>query len=446
MELTEAILRPFKKSIGGAQLPHFKHTAEIESVVMPSPKKVVIPMQQHIGAPCIPCVAKGDKVFVGTKIGDSEKFISAPVHSSVSGVVTAVDKVMLPSGRLTEAVVIESDGLDTPDPDLRPFEVKSREDLCGAARACGLVGLGGAGFPAHVKLTTREDVNIDTLIINAAECEPFITSDYRECMERSGNILEAVYLVKEIMGFKKVYICVEDNKPKAIEALYKIAADKRDADNSVQLMKLKSRYPQGAEKVLVYSATGRKVPLGKLPADVGCVVMNVTSISTLNRFIKTGMPLVKKTVTVDGAVNKPQNVVVPIGTSVEEVINFCGGYKGTPKKVLYGGPMMGTAVLSTDMPVLKQNNAILVFDEKMAKQQTETPCIRCGRCANACPMRIQPLEIEPTFRSGDLEEVKALNVEYCMECGSCSYVCPAKRNLTQTMRIAKAEIKAKLTK
>lgn len=446
MEITEAILRPFKKSIGGAQLPHFKHTAEIESVIMPSPDKVVIPMLQHIGVPCVPCVGKGDKVFVGTKIGDSEKFISAPIHSSVSGTVTAIDKVMLPSGRFADAVVIESDGLDTPDPDLKPVEVKSREDLCGAARACGLVGLGGAGFPAHVKLTTREDVNIDTLIINAAECEPFITSDYRECMEQGENILEAVYLVKEIMGFKKVYICVEDNKPKAIEALYKIATDKRDADNSVQLIRLKSRYPQGAEKVLVYSATGRKVPLGKLPADVGCVVMNVTSISTLNKYIKTGMPLVSKTITVDGAVNKPQNVVVPIGTSIEKIIEFCGGYKGTPKKVLYGGPMMGTAVLSTDMPLLKQNNAILVFDEKMAKQQTETPCIRCGRCANACPMRIQPLEIEPALRAGNLEEVKALNVEYCMECGSCSYVCPAKRNLTQTMRIAKAELKANLTK
>lgn len=446
MEKPEAILRPLKRTIGGANLPHFKHTAEIESVVMPSPKTVVIPMLQHIGAPCVPCVKKGDTVYVGTKIGDSEKYVSAPVHSSVSGTVLSIGTITLPSGQISETVVIESDGLDTPDPDLKPVEIKSPEDLSGAARACGLVGLGGAGFPTHVKLTKREDTELDTLIINAAECEPFITSDYRECIEQTENVLEAIYLVKEIIGFKKVIICVEDNKPKAIEELYKIAADKRDTDNSVRLMKLKSRYPQGAEKVLVYSATGRKIPLGKLPADVGCIVMNVTSISTLNKYIKTGMPLVRKTITVDGAVGKPQNVIVPVGTAVKEVIEFCGGYKGDPRKLLYGGPMMGTAVLKADMPILKQNNAILVFDEKMAKQPTETPCIRCGRCANACPMRIQPLEIEAMLRAGNLEEVKALHVEYCMECGCCSYVCPAKRNLTQTMRIAKAEIKPKLKK
>lgn len=446
MKRTEAILHPRKRTCGGVHLPHFKRTAEIASVVMPAPKTVTIPMQQHIGSPCVPCVKKGDTVYVGTKIGDSDSRLSAPIHSSVSGVVTAIGRITLPSGKLSETVVIESDGLNTHDPNLKPAEVKTHEDLVKAARDCGLVGLGGAGFPTHVKISKPENKVLDTLIINAAECEPFITSDYRECIEQSENIFDAVYLVKDIIGFERVIICVEDNKPKALEELYKIAASKRDADNSVRLMKLKSHYPQGAEKVLVYTATGRKIPLGKLPSDVGCVVMNITSISTLNKYIKTGMPLVTKTITVDGAVEKPQNVIVPIGTSVNDVIEFCGGFKGAPRKVLYGGPMMGTAALNTDMPVLKQNNAIIVFDRKTAEQPKETSCIRCGRCANVCPMRIQPLEIEAALRNGDIEEVKELHVEYCMECGCCSYVCPAKRNLTQTMRIAKAEVKAQLKK
>lgn len=444
MEKTEAILRPVKNIGGGVHLPHFKNTAETVSAVMPPPKQVVIPMQQHIGAPCKPIVKKGDVVYVGTKIGDSEQFVSAPIHASVSGVVSGLGTILLPSGIQCETVIIESDGLMTPDPELKPVTVETAEDLVKAARECGLVGLGGAGFPAHVKLQKKEGTELDTLIINGAECEPFITSDYREIMEHTENIFEVVYRVKELLGFKKVIICIEDNKPKAIEELYKIAADKRDVDNSVQLMRLKSHYPQGAEKVLIYSATGRRVPPGKLPSDVGCVVMNVTSISVLNKYIKTGMPLVSKTVTVDGsAIMEPQNVIVPIGTPVKEVLEFCGGFKSAPRKILYGGPMMGTALLNTDMPILKQNNAIIVMDRKQAEKQKETQCIRCGRCAAACPMKIQPLDIEAVLRNGDVEELKSLHVEYCMECGCCSFVCPAKRNLTQTMRMAKVEIKNK---
>lgn len=444
MEKTEAILRPVKNIGGGVHLPHFKNTAETVSAVMPPPKQVVIPMQQHIGAPCKPIVKKGDVVYVGTKIGDSEQFVSAPIHASVSGVVSGLGTILLPSGIQCETVIIESDGLMTPDPELKPVTVETAEDLVKAARECGLVGLGGAGFPAHVKLQKKEGTELDTLIINGAECEPFITSDYREIMEHTENIFEAVYRVKELLGFKKVIICIEDNKPKAIEELYKIAADKRDVDNSVQLMRLKSHYPQGAEKVLIYSATGRRVPPGKLPSDVGCVVMNVTSISVLNKYIKTGMPLVYKTVTVDGsAIAEPQNVLVPIGTAVKDVLEFCGGFKSAPRKILYGGPMMGTALLNTDMPILKQNNAIIAMDRKQAEKQKETQCIRCGRCAAACPMKIQPLDIEAVLRNGDVEELKSLHVEYCMECGCCSFVCPAKRNLTQTMRMAKAELKNK---
>ncbi len=442
MNNKEEILRPKKNIRGGISVPHRKNTAESHTEIMPPPETVTIAMQQHIGAPCTPCVKKGDTVYVGTKIGDSDKFISAPVHSSVSGVVTGLGSILMPSGQTAETVIIESDGQMTPDPSLAPINVETPEDLVKAARDSGLVGLGGAGFPAHVKLATKNE--IDTLIINGAECEPYITSDYRECIENTESVFEGVYLIKRILGIKNVIICVEDNKPKAIEALYRIAADKRDVNNEVRVMKLKSRYPQGAEKVLIYTATGRKLPLGKLPADIGCVVMNITSVSKLYQYIKTGMPLVNKTVTVDGdAVAIPKNVIVPIGTSIEKVIEFCGGYKTSAKKVLYGGPMMGTAVLNTEAPILKQNNAILVLSRKLADKQNEGPCIRCGRCATACPMNLRPLDIEPALKIGDIDKLKELHADYCMECGSCSFSCPSKHHLTQVLRLAKAELKNK---
>lgn len=467
MAKPEGILRPIKDIFGGVKLPHNKDTAEAHSVIMPAPQTVVIAMQQHIGAECEPCVKKGDTVYVGTKIGDSDKFISAPIHSSVSGTVDSIGTMLLPSGKTCQTVVINSDGLMTPDPELKPHTVETKEQLVSAARDSGLVGLGGAGFPAHVKLNVNENTTIDTLIVNGAECEPYITSDYRECVENTDSILGGIFLIKKILGIKNVIIGVEDNKPQAIsklqkmaedavghtdginstddekvKILYKIASDSQDTDDSVKLMRLKSQYPQGAEKVLIYTTTGRKLPLGKLPSDVGCLVMNITSISYLYKYITTGMPVVSRTVTVAGnAVANPQNVVVPIGTPVESIIEFCGGYKMAARKVLYGGPMMGTALVDTKMPLLKQNNAILVLGRKSAEKYAENPCIRCGRCANTCPMALQPLEIESALRIGDIERVKALYADYCIECGCCSYICPSKRHLTQTMRLAKAELR-----
>ncbi len=467
MSNPEGILRPIKEIFGGVKLPHNKGTAEKHSVIMPAPDTVYIAMQQHIGAECEPCVKKGDTVYVGTKVGDSNAAFSAPIHSSVSGTVDSIGTMLLPSGKTCKTVVINSDGLMTPDPELKPHTVETKEQLVAASRDSGLVGLGGAGFPAHIKLNVNENTTIDTLIVNGAECEPYITSDYRECVESTDSILGGIFLIKKILGIKNVIIGVEDNKPEAIsklqkmaedalghtvgvnstddekvQALYKIASDSQDADDSVKLMRLKSQYPQGAEKVLIYTTTGRKLPLGKLPSDVGCLVMNITSISYLYKYITTGMPVVSRTVTVAGnAVANPQNVVVPIGTPVESIIEFCGGYKMAARKVLYGGPMMGTALVDTKMPLLKQNNAILVLGRKEAAKLTENPCIRCGRCANTCPMALQPLEIESSLRVGNIERVKELYADYCIECGCCSYVCPSKRHLTQTMRLAKAELR-----
>ncbi len=428
MNFKERILKPVGKRMSGISLPHHKNSAETQTVVMPPPKLVRIPFLQHIGAPAKPLVKKGDTVFVGTLIAAAGGFVSAPIHASISGTVTAV----------TEAYIeITGDGEMKAEPSLSPFKVKDRKDLAAAADACGLVGLGGAGFPSKVKLALKDDVIIDNLIINAAECEPYITSDYRECMESYDDVINGVYLLKDILQIPNVTICVESNKPKAIEKLYEIASDKRDSDDKVRLMKLPSRYPQGAEKVLIYSATGRKVSAGKLPSDVGCIVMNITTVATLYRFITTGMPLVAKRVTVDGtAVSEPKNVIVPIGTPVKDLLDFVGGVDPQADEIIMGGPMMGVDVCSSDAVVEKRNNAFTVMKCPL-NEAPQTACINCGRCAAACPMKLYPARVEQAINHSLFERLEVLNVNSCMECGSCSYVCPAKRPLTQNMRLAK---------
>ncbi len=439
MKLTERILHPVKRIGGGVRLDHKKNTAEIETVYMPAPNVVNIPLSQHIGAPASCCTGKGDKVYVGTKIGEASGFVSAPVHSSVSGEVKDIITKNV-NGNDVQFVVIESDGKMEKDPELKPKEVKTPAELIEAAKECGLVGLGGAGFPAHVKLSPPKDKKIDTLIINAAECEPYITSDYRECMENFNDVIEGVYLIKKVLDIENVVIGVENNKPAAILKLYQVAVDHRDADNKVQLMTLPSKYPQGAEKVLIYSATGRKLPVGALPSDVGCIVMNITSIATLYRYINTGMPLCSKRITVDGtAVKEPKNVIVPIGTSIKEILDFVGEIDENADRILLGGPMMGAPVSDPLQVLEKRNNALLVFKE--AKKQPQTACIRCGRCIGACPMGLYPQDIESAILSNQKDNLNELNVNYCIECGSCAYVCPAKRPLTEMMRTAKQELR-----
>lgn len=441
MKRKEKALAPVKRIHGGAHLPHFKNTAEIETVVMPYPDTVYIPLSQHIGAPANPVVKKGDEVFVGTLIAEASGFISAPVHSSVSGTVKGIVDKTLNSSVAVRCVEIESDGKGTPDPNLKPFEINSAEDISAAAKECGLVGLGGAGFPAHVKLLPPKDSNIDTLIINAAECEPYITSDYRECIENVDGIIAATYLLKDKLNIEKVVICVENNKPKAIKNLMAVAADKQDVDDKVKLMKLPSTYPQGAEKVIIYSATGRKVPLGKLPSDVGCIVMNVTSLAKLYDFISTGMPLTSKRITVDGtAVSEPKNLLVPIGTPIKSVLEYMNIDTENIGRVIMGGPMMGQPVASLDAVVEKRTNALLVM-AKDERARITTACIRCGRCQRTCPMNLTPARVETAYKKGDTDSFERLNVNYCIECGSCSYICPAKRPLTEVMRIAKSELR-----
>lgn len=424
----------------GAPVPHRKHTTECETVDMPVPATVSICMQQHIGVPCTPVVKVGQEVYVGQVIGDSDKFISAPIHSSVSGKVKKIDTMLMPNGAKAQTVIIETDGLQTVDPSIKPPVVENDQDLIKAVRASGLVGLGGAGFPTHVKLNPSPEAKegIDTLIINAAECEPYITADVREIMENSWDIMSGVYTVSELLGVKQALIAIEDNKPEAIKIMENIAAKDDDHGDIVKVKVLPSRYPQGAEKVLIDQCTGRQVPPGKLPADVGVVVMNVASIATLARYLKTGMPLTTKRLTVDGsAIKEPKNVRVPIGASVKDVIEFCGGYKEEPAKLLYGGPMMGTALASDEMPVMKQNNAILAFNKAEATSIEPSACIRCGRCVNACPMSLMPTKLEQASIHKNVEDLKTYNVMTCMECGCCSFVCPASRRLVQSIRVGK---------
>lgn len=434
----DAILKAVRKGKGGILVAHNKITAEKETVRMPDPEIVTLPMLQHIGAPCTPTVKKGDYVAIGQVVGDSDKYVSAPIHASVSGKVIAVQDVKLANGKMAPAVTIESDGERKLFEGIEPPKVTNKGELVKAIRASGLVGLGGAGFPSHVKLNTPEDKDIDTLIVNAAECEPYITVDYRECIENSWNIMSGVFALQELLGFKKVIIAVEDNKPEAIKILKEIADSDIDHGNAVRLMTLKSRYPQGAEKMMVLSATGRKVPEGGLPSDVGCVVMNVASVAFVARYLKTGIPLTSRSVTVSGnCIVNPMNVRVPVGTELQKIIDFCGGFTEQPYKILSGGPMMGTAVTGTDVPLLKSNNAILAFSKNGARIKPERDCIRCGKCHAACPMSLIPTQIEKYASLGDAEALKKLGTSVCMECGSCAYSCPAGKPLVQHMRLAK---------
>ncbi len=442
---TPGILTPVAKGRGGVSVAHNKNTEDCPAVRMPVPEKVVLPMQQHIGAPCAPTVKVGDTVKVGQVVGDSDKFVCAPIHASISGTVTAVSDTVLANGKIAPAVTIESDGLMELFEGIEPPVINTTEDFMKAVRASGLVGLGGAGFPSHVKLTVSPDKPIDMLIINAAECEPFITVDYRECVDNSLNIVKSINLIKQYLHIKNAVIAVEDNKPKAIETLAKLVDEL--CDGSVKVMALKSRYPQGAEKMMVYSVTGRVVPQGKLPADVGCIVMNVASCAFVGRYLETGKPLVSRSLTVDGsAIVKPQNVRVPIGTNLNELLEFCGGVKGDLEKVLAGGPMMGTALISTDVPTIKSYNAVLAFSKGTLPFKEDHDCIRCGRCSSVCPMGLMPTMVMRSVKARDIDGLKKSNVTACMQCGCCAYTCPAGRPLVQYLVLAKDMLREEAAK
>ena len=420
-----------KRAALGAKVPHAKTTADQATVVMPLPSKILLPMQQHIGTPCEPVVKKGDAVQVGTLVGQAQGTVSANIYSSVSGTVTGVESYTTAAGTAVMAVAIEPDGQQTVDPSVKAPKVTNRQELLEAVRNSGLVGLGGAGFPTAVKLDSKKTLH--TLLVNAAECEPYLTSDTREMLEHGDTIQKGIQAVMKHLGISKCIMGIESNKPQCIKAMEQMAADVPGMSVKV----LPARYPQGAEKVLVEKLTGAEVPQGGLPADVGVVVMNVTTLSVLGSYLETGMPLVKKRVTVDGdAVASPKNVEVPIGTPASQVLEFCG-LKEPVAKLISGGPMMGVSMPSLESPVIKQTNGLLALSQSAAQKPAMGPCIRCGRCIDACPMGLAPVQIAGAFNKKDDAALKQLCVDLCMLCGSCSYVCPAKRPVTQTMSLAK---------
>ncbi|MBP3442057.1 MAG: electron transport complex subunit RsxC [Clostridia bacterium] len=434
------VINAVKKVRGGVKVAHHKNTAELEVVRMPEPKQVILPMQQHIGAPCTPTVKVGDTVAVGQVIGDSDKPVSAPIHASVSGTVTAIGNVKLPGGAMAQGVTIESDGEMRLYEGIKAPHVETKEDFIKAIRESGLVGLGGAGFPTHIKLNAPS--KIDTLVVNAAECEPYITVDYRECIENSWDIYSGIRTIMEFLEIPNVVIAVEDNKPEAFKILEQIVDGDSSANGAIKIMQLESRYPQGAEKMMIQSATGRQLPPGKLPSDIGCMVMNVASTAFISRYLKTGKPLVSRSLTVDGlAIKEPKNIRVPIGTSISDIIDFCGGFKEEPVKIVAGGPMMGISITNLDHPISKSNNALLVFSKEDAKVFKETDCIRCGRCASACPLSLVPTRIVRNTKAKDADALIKDGVMVCMECGSCAYSCPAKKPLVQHMRLAKSLVR-----
>lgn len=404
---------------------------------MPLPSKIVLSMGQHIGAPASPAVAKGDQVYVGTIVGKSGGFVSSDIHSGVSGTVSEITTITAPNGATQTAVVIVPDGEQKVDPAIAPPEVTDYKSFVDAIRASGLVGLGGAGFPTAVKLSPKNLDEIDTLLINGAECEPYITSDNRCFLEDTHHVLGGIKAVMKYLNIPKCIIGIEGNKPEAI-AKMKAAIDAP----GIEVKQLPCRYPQGAEKVLIENCTGREVPFPGLPSDVGVIVMNVTSVAFVSKYLETGMPLTTKRLTVDGdIVKEPKNVEVLIGTPIQELLDFCGCLTAQPGKVLYGGPMMGTCVADLSQPILKNNNAVLAFSEKLARLPKKTNCIHCGRCVNACPLGLAAKDIVKAYDNGNVELLQELNADLCMSCGTCSFVCPAKRPLAPSIALAKIMMK-----
>lgn len=408
---------------------------------MPVPAEVCIPMSMHIGAPCKPLVAKGDTVKVGQLIGDTDAFVSAPIHSSVSGTVKSIETQRNAAGGYDQVIVIETDGKQEVCEDIEIPKADNLQEFVAAVRKSGLVGLGGASFPTHIKYNPKNIDEVDTLIVNGAECEPFITSDHRLMLEDTQDIIDGVKLVMKHLNLSKGYIGVEGNKPDAIEKLKATIAEQGLAD-SVEVVTLQTTYPQGAERVMIYEITGKTMDAGVLPADLGVILSNITSIAFVGQYFRTGMPLIEKRMTIDGsAIAEPGNVIAPLGTRIHDIVEFMGGYKAEPRKILMGGPMMGRAIFSDEMPIIKNNNAILAFDGPQSLVPEETNCINCGRCHKACPFNLLPTALTEAMENKDAARLEQLKVMQCMECGSCAYVCPARRPLGFNNKLGKAILK-----
>ncbi|MFH1283295.1 MAG: electron transport complex subunit RsxC [bacterium] len=418
-------------------------TQDIPIKVIPIPNELIIPLSQHTGAPCKPLVAKGDKVLKGQKIGESEAFISAPVHSPTSGEVVDVKPHIHPLGQKINSVFIKPDMKDEwvdNLPKVSNIDDVSTEEIVKKVKEAGIVGLGGAAFPTHVKLSPPKDKKIDTLLINAVECEPYLTADYRLMLEEKERILIGIKLLLKGLGINNAYLAIEDNKPKAIELMRE--ALKKITD--INLVILKTKYPQGSEKQLIEAITKRKVPVGKLPLDVGVVVQNVGTAKAVADAVLEGKPLIERVLTVTGSnIKNPGNFLVRIGSKFSDIIEFCGGPYEELSKVIMGGPMMGIAVSSLDVPVIKGTSGILLLSKKEVKYNEPGPCIKCGKCLQVCPMAFAPSRFVEAGEIRDYDQAMKDNISSCMECGSCSYVCPARRPMVQWIKVVKSQIQKK---
>jgi Na+-translocating ferredoxin:NAD+ oxidoreductase subunit C len=423
---------------GGIHPNDYKHYTEAKPIeIALPPKMVVIPVRQHIGAPCTPIVAKGDLVKKGQVIANSPAFVSSPAHASISGIVKDVAEYPHVVFGKCLSIVIENDGLDEwieGIPLTRDWEKLNETEIKDIIKEAGIVGMGGATFPTHVKLSPPKEKKIDTFILNAAECEPFLTADHRMMLEYSEQIVTGVKIVMKVLGVQKAYVGIEDNKPDAV-----ISMKKAFEGTTVEVVAIPTKYPQGAEKMLIKVLADREVPSGSLPMDVGVVVQNVGTVVAIYDAVVKGIPLIQRVTTISGsAIKEPKNLLLRIGTTFEEAIENCGGFKEQPAKIIMGGPMMGFAQSNLKVSIIKGVSGILALNKKDINNGNESPCIRCGKCVSICPCGLNPSMLSILGEKDMYEEAKLeQNLFDCAECGSCVYVCPAKRDIVQYIRYSK---------
>ncbi len=440
--MTTSRLKTFPGGLHPADNKLWTATSPIENV--PLPEELIIPLSQHIGAPADACVDVGDQVKKGQVVGSAKGFVSVPVHASTSGEVVAVEPRLHPSGRMLPAVVIRPDGADAWREDLPKGdpELLTADEIRDRLRDAGIVGMGGATFPAHVKLSPPEEKPIDTLIINGVECEPYLTADHRLMLEEPDRVLRGVAILRKVLSVDTVCIGIEANKPDAIALM-----TEKCAGSGVEVIPLEVKYPQGAEKQLILAITGREVPSGGLPMEVGVVVQNVGTAAAVADAIIDGMPLIERICTVTGSgVVAQKNLRIRVGTPLQHLVDQCGGLNGEPAKLIMGGPMMGMAQLSLDVPATRGTSGLLIFREGDVPLVEEGPCIRCARCVRACPANLLPTTIAAYTRLDMFDEAEGYNAMDCIECGCCSYSCPSFIPLVQSLRHAKGAILEKRRK